>query len=218
MSGENELNIPESNVIIQPPTPQAKEEKKERRGGWDHHPNGRPRGGRLPKHPNGVAWNGRWQRILLLVEKGKTDQEIADALGMSPHSIYAIRHDSRFIVKQAEFELKATEKARKLFEDNAVAAAEKIVKLSKDGKPEERIQLDAAKEVIYLVGLKPVEVIETRKREYTQEELESALKVAQELEKITTRLKGEESPFVLKTEAPSLAPVTESLPEQDKSE
>jgi hypothetical protein len=153
-------------------------------------------------------WNGVYRKIMLMHEKNMDNIQIGKVVGMHPATISDIVHSPRFVEKQKEFELRATEKARKLFEDSAVDSAKKIIKISKDGKPEERIQFDAAKEILYQVGVKPVEVIETRKREYTPAELESALEVTREVEAITERLGKTKSQFLLeKTDEP-----TASLP------
>jgi hypothetical protein len=115
--------------------------------------------------------------------------------------------------------MRATEKARKLFEDKAVEAAQKIISISQQGKPEERLQFDASKEILYQVGVKPIEVIETRKREYTPEEIESALEVTREIEAIADRLGKSKSQFLLEETTASLpAPVPTSVDGEPKGE
>jgi len=158
-------------------------------------------------------WNGEYRKIMLMHEKGMDNRQIGKVMGMHPDSISAIVHSPKFKEKQKEFEEKTTKKARDLFEKSAEEAAKKIVKISQEGKPEERLQFDASKEILYQVGVKPVEVIETRKREYTPEELESALEVTREIEAITERLGKGKSQFLLdmtEENAPLAAPVPTS--------
>jgi len=156
-------------------------------------------------------WNGEYRKIMLMHEKGMDNRQIGKVMGMHECTISSIVHSPKYVEKQKEFEERATKKARDLFEKNAEDAAKKIIKISQEGKPEERLQFDASKEILYQVGVKPVEVIETRKREYTPEEIESALEVTREVEAITERLGKSKSPFLLDmTEASLPAPVPTS--------
>lgn len=167
-------------------------------------------------------WTGRYTRILTLYMRGKSGQEIAATVGLSPETVARICTSDLFKTKQAEFELKVTEKARKLFEDKALEAAQKVVRLMKEGKPDEKLQFEAAKEILYQVGIKPIEVIETRKREYTPEELASALAVTKEMEAIADRLAKQSSPFLVEqseeSEPSSPAPVLSGTVEEVKVE
>jgi len=133
----------------------------------------------------------------MLYLKGLSQTEIARQIGVHDNTVYNIVHDPEFIKRRVEFEEKVTDKARKLFEENAIHAAEQIIRISKKGKPDERIQLDASKEILYQVGLKPVEVIETRKRDYTPEEVQQALQTAMEVETIAKRLGINNSRFIV---------------------
>lgn len=148
---------------------------------------------RYKKH----EWSGKYQKILIYAEQGLPVQEIANRVDMHQATVYKFMRSDKFMQRKEEFDKHIIEKARRVFEEHAIEAANKIVRISKSGKPEERIQLDAAKEVLYQVGIKPVEVIETRKREYTPEELQSAARAAKEIEEISNRLLGKKSEFVL---------------------
>jgi len=145
-------------------------------------------------------WKPEYQKILIYAEQGVPVKEIAEKVGMHPRYVYDVMKKDAFLAKQQEFEGKIIDKARKVFEEHAVTAAKKIVKIAKGGKSEDRIQLDASKEVLYQVGMKPVEVIETRQREYTPEELASMSKTALEVEEITNRLAVRDSSYVLTDE------------------
>ncbi len=145
-------------------------------------------------------WNGKYQRILIYAEKGASVDEIAKKEGMHPGSVYRIMNDPRFQTRRSVLEEKLGEKARAVFEAHAIQAAKKIVTIAKTGKSEDRIKFDAAKEVLYQVGVKPVEVIETRKREYSPEEVLSALAAVREIEAITNRVNDGGSKFILPDE------------------
>lgn len=142
-------------------------------------------------------WNAKYQRILIYAEKGMPVPDIAKKEGMHLQSVYRIMNDNRFQARKEEFEDKIADKARAIFEEHAIQAAKKIVAIAKGGKSEDRIKFEAAKEVLYQVGVKPVEVIETRKREYSPEELASMSKTALELENIVNRLSVKKSRFLL---------------------
>lgn len=164
----------------------------------------------LAKHPRGKAWCATWNRILILHEQGKSPEEIGAEVNMHPGAVRKVMCSDRFKLKQMEFEEKAVEKARAVFEKHALEAAKKIVRIAREGKPSDRIQFDACKEVLYQVGMKPIEVVETIKREYTPEELRSAANVLKELEDISSRLSGGRSKFLLGNadeETPPSAPV-----------
>ena len=138
-----------------------------------------------------------YRKILIYSEQGMPVKEIAEKVNMHPTYVYEVMKKDIFLEKKKEFETKIVDKARAVFEAHAVKAAEKIVKIAKGGKAEDRIKLDASKEVLYQVGMKPVEVIETRKREYTPEELASMFKTVVEVEEISDRLSSRNSKFVL---------------------
>jgi len=153
----------------------------------------------------------KYKKILLYVEQGMRPREIAQKMDMDYTWICKVLAKPEVLAAQHKMHEKAVDAARAIFEKHAVQAAIKIVKIAKTGAPDSRVQLDAAKEILYQIGLKPVEVIETRKREYTPEEIASAAKVTGEVEQILNRLGGEKSPFVLENtpedDAPPIAPV-----------
>ena len=142
-------------------------------------------------------WKPEYQKILLLAEQGVPVKDIATSVNMHVNYVYEVMKKDKFIEKKLAFEEKIVDKARKVFEENAIKAAKRIVTIAERGKAEDRIRLDASKEVLYQVGMKPKEVIETIKREYTPEELASMSKVAIEVEEIADRLLTKNSRFVL---------------------
>lgn len=151
-------------------------------------------------------WSGLYQRILIMYEQGKSPKEISEYLGMYPTSVSRIINRDNFISRRLAFEEKIVDKVRAQFETKALTAAKKICDLAHTGKPEQKIQLEAAKEVLYQIGCKPPEVIETRHREYTPEELQSSLNVAREMEAIADTLSSVKSPYVIeKKEAVTIA-------------
>ena len=143
------------------------------------------------------GWTPEYQKILLYSQQGMSVKDIGEKVNMHPTYVYEVMKKDKFIEKKLDFEKKIVDKAREVFEENAVKAARRIVSIAERGKAEDRIKLDASKEVLYQVGMKPKEVIETIRREYTPEELASMSKVAVELEEIVDRLHQKDSRFVL---------------------
>ena len=154
------------------------------------------------------------------MEGEKTVPEIAKEAGLSPRTVCRLKTDPEFISRQEKMEKAVVEDIKKILTHHGKRAAEKIAKLAGSGKPEQRIQLDAAKEILHQLGVKPIEVIETRQREYSAEELVSAAKVAKELEDLLGRLSTTPSPFLVKREQASspLLPVTAANSEPVKEE
>ncbi len=166
-------------------------------------------------------WDHNRQKALWMHIKGKNRHEIAEAIGLHPDRISDIIHSPKFMEEEAKVYESAAKRVSKLFEERAIKAAEKIIRLAEEGKPFERIQLDAAKEVLSQAGIKPVEVIEIRKREYTPAEIESALAVTKETEEIVKRLTKSKSPFLLQEvvdTTASVAPVPTSSEVEPEAE
>ena len=152
------------------------------------------------RYKKGV-WSGRNQKILTLVLKGYTYEQICKEVGLKdPSSICEIVNKDEFQRRKKDLQDSGHEKAREMFTQHATQAVEKILGIMQRGKAEERLQFDAAKEVLYQIGLKPVEVIETRGRDYTPQEVQSALIVMKETEEIADRLSSKASKFLVKKE------------------
>lgn len=153
-----------------------------------------PKPGRLSKRRTAM----RFRRIQIMIHKGMTADEIAGKLGLkNKTSVFAIMKSDYFKDGAKEVNRDAIAKAREIFELNAVAAATKVAQLLMRGDNKQRIQLDAAREILHQVGLKPVEVIETRRRDYSPEEISSARATVLEIETITNRLDAKESKFIV---------------------
>jgi len=158
---------------------------------------------------NDKGFPKRYEKILKLVEKGATPKEIADQLEMDYSWVCKILHKPCFIAATAEIYGNAVDIVRAIFEKSAVDAASRIVNIAKTGKPEHRVQLDASKEVLYQLGIKPVEVIETRGREYTPEEIASSLNTVKEIQAIEEKLSTHGSGFLV-THKPDIQDVDAS--------
>jgi len=143
------------------------------------------------------GWTPEYRKILILHQEGLPVKEIAEKVNMTVKYVYEIMKKDKFLEKKKELETKIIDKARAVFEEHAVKAAKRIVQIADRGKAEDRIKLDASKEVLYQVGMKPIEVIETRKREYTPEELTSMSKTLIEVEEVADRLAARDSKFIL---------------------
>ena len=157
------------------------------------------------------GWSATHQKVFVMYTQGILPKDIAPKVGCGIDKIRNIIHSVKFQEKHASIETDCVNRARKHFEQKLMEAAGKVVRIMQNGKPEARLQFDAAKEILYQCGMKPVEVIETRGREYTPEEIQSSLTVIKEVQEIEERLSTRGSDFLLKndgTEEPSLsAPV-----------
>lgn len=194
----------EAKVEVVEKTGEKEEVVKEEK--YDARKNGPARKGRLSNHRK----EARFRRVVNMLEKGLTVEQIAEKLQLkNARSVYRITKRAYFQEKFNKDSEKVVEKARKIFESNAVEAATKIVRLSRSGENRHKLQLEASKEVLYQVGMKPVEVLETRQRTYTPEEVQSSLETLKEAEKVVDRLSTTESPYLLpqKEEVPACAPV-----------
>lgn len=164
------------------------------------------------------SWSKVHQDIFKLYVAGIKPSEIAEKTGYSLDKVRNIIRTDKFQTHHDAVITSSVDAARKLFESRLIEAARQITTLMKIGKPEERLRFDAAKEVLYQCGMKPVEVVETRTRQYTPEEIESSLTVVKEIESIEHKLAKEVSPFLLKPEdEPSATtqatePIKEEIP------
>jgi len=165
-----------------------------------------------------MKWTSRHTKILILTHKDTPTEEIASAVGMSVAGINSIRTKPLFNQKLEALYDKATSKvledtkedldhlvqAREALNKKATWAAKQVIKLAKKGTSKDRLKLDAARDILDRAGLKPKEVIETRSRDYSPEEINSALATMKELEHITKQLtQGSGSRFLLDTTKPT---------------
>ena len=151
--------------------------------------------GKIRRDENGIPY--KHKKVLYWAERNLTAQEIAVKTGYDSKWIYKILCRPEIMDLREKLHSKAMHEVKMLFRDNLLGAANKLVEIMEKGKPEHRIQMDAAKEILYQVGLKPVEVVETRTREYTPEEVQSAANVICEIEKTVDRLEQKESEYVI---------------------
>ena len=160
-----------------------------------------------------TRWKPVYSNVLVLYLKGNAVTHIAKELHMNPATVHAVINREDFQIKFLEHRRNSLDAAQSHLKEHVLEAAEKICTLARDGKGHQRLQFDAAKEILYMVGLKPVEIVETRSREYTPEEIQSSLAVTREIEQINDRLTKTSSRFVItkRTGAPRVA--HESVPD-----
>lgn len=165
---------------------------------------------RLDKY-NERNWRPEYTVILLETHRGAPLLEIAQKVRMAPQSVTAVRNSTYFLNKLAALQTKViekvtekravqltTDKARDVITKAAFTAARKMVIISKRGTPDQRVQYDACKDILDRAGLRPIEVIETRERVYSPEEMAHARTILKESEEIMARLNNHASPFVLR--------------------
>jgi len=143
-------------------------------------------------------WSGKKQKILILEMKGQTNDEIAKQVGYKfGQSVSKVILSEEYQRRRAELELRVVDEARKVLEKHAIEAVHKVVKIMRKGDPNERLQYDAAKEILHQVGCKPIERIETTTRPYTPEEIASANEVVKETEKLADRLSKRGTKYII---------------------
>lgn len=139
----------------------------------------------------------RNHKIIALLSEGKTVTDIARDLDMDRSYLSKLINTDEMRAKRAKFETSMQDKVRDEFTLHAVAAARKIVALSKKGTSKERMQFDAAKEVLYQIGCKPKETVEQIIRDYTPQEIEKARKTMDEIADFSERLSEKKSRFLV---------------------
>lgn len=178
------------------------------------------------------TWNGTYQKILLNTLKGYDQPTIARRVGVTLRTVSIVQGKELFKIKLTDFQQRLNEKiadkiansvvadqVRSLFAKNALPAARRIVRMTKRGLNGQRLQLDACREVLYQIGIKPIDVIEQVKREYTPAEVQSALVTLQEIESMTKRLGLKPSQFLITGNGDDIpeSPQTISQPTQETS-
>jgi hypothetical protein len=162
------------------------------------------------------GWTAVHQQVFKLrIIDGLTPKEISEKTGIPTTRLTDMMRTKLFLEHEDTTVGSAVEKARKLLESKLLRAVDKIVHIMENGKPEERLRYDAAKEILYQCGMKPVEVIETRGRQYTPEEIESSLKVMKEIQGIEEKLSTQGSGFLIKTDAEPFSPPVNLITNQD---
>jgi hypothetical protein len=147
------------------------------------------------------GWSKEHQQVFKLYLMGHNVPEIAQRTGFDIIKISNMVRTKKFKEHHDTVEKGSVERARQMFEERLLEAASAIVKIMNVGKPDDRIRFDAAKEVLYQCGMKPVEVVETRTRQYTPEEAASALAVVKEIQTIEEKLSAGGSRFIVEKES-----------------
>lgn len=145
----------------------------------------------------GQKWNLKYQRILMYSEKGMSNTEIGTKLSLSPFTVSHIKGSDEFLIRQTNFRRSVIEQVQGVFEKRAKNAAKQVCDLMKSGTSADKVKLEAAKDILDRIGYKPIEIVETRKREYTPQEVLSALSTVHELETTMDRLDKRSSRYVL---------------------
>ena len=157
-----------------------------------------------------VTWKASYTKIVLFTQKGLPDNEIAKRMSIDPRTIRRVKASPEFqsrlqafeqdFLKEAaaiEAEKTVSDRARRLLEEKAYEAANILSKLMKRGTSKDRLRFDAAKEILHIAGIKPVEIVETRERAYSPEEVESAKKTMLEIAGLLQRINDPEDRFML---------------------
>lgn len=160
------------------------------------------------------------QKALLLIAKGEKDEDVSVAVGMTQRWVQKIKGSEWFskkleaihqkqqnmvAVSQANKQIR--EKARDTIDKAAQKAALTMVRIASNKRikgpdgyaslQEKKLMYDAARDILDRAGLKAVEVIETRERHYSPEEIQKAHSTLMELEQVIKRLSSDHSTYLL---------------------
>lgn len=152
------------------------------------------------------GWSAAHQAVFKMHIEGASVPEIMKKTKFGVDKVRNIIRTEKFQEHHEDVVKNSVETARKALEARLVEAAGQIIRLMKQGKPEERLKFDAAKEILYQCGMKPVEVVETRTRQYTPEEIASSLSVMKEIQSIEGTLATLGSDFLIK-QTDQIAPI-----------
>jgi len=169
-----------------------------------------------------MKWTKDHTKMLVLTHKSTPAEEIGKILGVSVRTVQWTQAKPEFrqklesmadkvaqkLLQETNTEVDSLSKARDELQKCALTMARKLKRLAKKGESKDRLQLDACKDILDRAGLKPVEVIETRERQYSPEEIQSALSAIKELEHLTLRLGKQDSKFVISDKTPKV-PITD---------
>lgn len=156
------------------------------------------------------TWTSKHTKLLTGTYKGLNDEDLAETIGWKISTIRNYRNQPYFrerlqaLSNQAlkeviakDIETTVNGRARVKLENAQNEAVNKIIRLMRKGEMKDRLQFEAAKDILDRTGLKAVEVIETRERPYTPEEVERAKTTLVEVDTIITRLQNKDSSFLL---------------------
>jgi len=161
-----------------------------------------------------LGWRPIDTKVLVCMQRSWTDDRIAKHLEVTKRTVQNIVANETFqerlknvtekvMAKTVDklAEQATVDKTREYLQSKMLLAAKKVWKLAKTGGDKiERLQFEAAKEILHLGGLTPklqVEDTTPLSREYTTEEVAQALAVLNEVEITMERLKDKDSQFYL---------------------
>lgn len=160
-----------------------------------------------------VRWTRNCTRILQLAYSGHSDEHIASRVGVSVLAVKQLRgsqlfREHMFNLTRSELKLTAEkcsnqtliEAARDILEKASIDAASKVKAIMQKGQPNQRLQFDACKDILDRAGLNKKETIQHLIRQYTPEEIKSALETLKEVEEVSQRMSNQQSQYVLKND------------------
>lgn len=155
-------------------------------------------------------WKPQYSEILLLHAEKHSGNEIAKIVGIGVNTVARVIKSTLFQEKlnrlqgrvdvRTEMKLTVTlgsrvEEARRIISEAAYAAAATMIQIAQDGGGG-KIQFLACKDILDRSGLKPIEIVETRERVFSPEEVIHAKGVLDEAQAVITRLRTQPSPFI----------------------
>jgi len=157
-------------------------------------------------------WTDRHTKVLEATHQGVPNADIAAKNYMTRAAVVAIQNQPIFKERLKTVHMSVVERitekqiqhlttnnvqeARRHLDNAAVMAAKTMIAIAQTGDGT-REQVTAAKDILDRCGLKPIEIVETRERVYSPEEVIHAKNVLLETEDIVKRLSTQSSPFIL---------------------
>lgn len=137
-------------------------------------------------------------RAILCMTKGKTSvKAIAEELQVPPTTVKAVIEHKSFNKSLNTYQNGVLASARAKMEEKLDRLTDKLLNIAERGRPAQRLQFEAIKDIMDRCGMKPPEVKEIITRQYTPEETASMLQTAKEVEEITKNLSKAKSPYLL---------------------
>jgi hypothetical protein len=166
-----------------------------------------------------ITWSSTHDEILRHVSGGKSPAVIASLVGKTLGAVKKIIGSEEFSARLKEIDTAVTstiieqrlsglntdevKEARMAINKAAIEATHTVIEISRNGEPEDRVRLDAAKDILDRVGIVAPQVIKTQTetRQYAPEEVAHARKILEESEEIAVRLSGTANRFVIRDNA-----------------
>jgi len=182
---------------------------------------------------NEENWKPVYTKILLMYSRNIDVKRIAKDTKLSTRRVAYLRASPYFkarlaaihnqtITRSVDKSVECITEAKEILSSKAITAARKLVQMMNKRilLPTERLRFDIVRDVLDRVGLKAVDIIETREKKYTPEEIMEMHTTMVEIEAITQRLNNNNSRFLMQPTAgsPSTDESSAEIPDLSETE